>query len=140
MPPEAPKRPKPLPMTKIPIGIYHDEAPPHKFRNKPTKTKIGRLVFLSSKPNRQGTAAPSLAGEFREIAAENQVIFSEPFDNIAKRFKAHENLVAEHAIKIKDQEEAYQAMLIKWANKRRLWEWETAVSLYRCDKKVGATI
>ena len=40
-------------MIKTSIEIYHDETPFYRFKNKITKIKIDKLIFLSFKFNRQ---------------------------------------------------------------------------------------
>ena len=130
LPPPAPKKPKPIPMIKVAVGIYHDSAPAHKFRNKTTKSKIGRLVFLSSKPARNGQPAPTLTGEFGELAAESQVLFAEGYETAEKRQSMHGNILKSHAAGLAREEERYWNQVEKWALKRRLWEWETVAMLF----------
>ena len=53
------------------VKIYHDLTSIHKFKNKITKFKIKRLIFLLSKSIKNEQLAFTLIKEFDELTIKN---------------------------------------------------------------------
>ena len=129
LPPIAPKLSLPVAPAIIPVGIYRDGVPPQAFKNKTTKDRVGRLVFMSSRSYYE-CQNPYLFGEFGEDALENEVLFHQPFDTRAKREVAHFQMLSEQVNANKERVASHAAAVEKYIRNRRYWEIETVTMLF----------
>ena len=101
------KKLKSISMIKMTVKIYHDSTSAHKFKNKITKFKIERLMFLSSKSIKNEQPAPTLIEEFDELTVENQVLFAKGYETAKKKQSMHENILKFHAAELTRKKKKY---------------------------------
>lgn len=129
LPPIPPKLSPPVSPARIPVGIYRDGVAPKSFKNNTSRNRVGRLVFLSSKTYDEWQI-PCLLGEFGETAAEDEVLFHQPYDTVAKRRDAHALILSEQGNAIQEQGVSHIATVQKYIRNRRFWEIETVARLF----------
>lgn len=129
LPPIAPRLPPPVAPASIPVGIYRDGVAPQSFKNKTTRNRVGRLVFLSSKPYDEWQI-PSLFGEFGETAVDTEVLFAGNYDTTEKRRDAHALIASHQRIACQEQAANHVAAVEAYIRNRRFWEIETLTRLF----------
>ena len=95
LPPEPPKLPSDPKFPRIPIGIFHDGTPPTKTRSGTVRERVGKLVYMNSKPN-HGVYLPVLYGEYGEVVKKKYVIFDENFASASQREAIHNKMLHTH--------------------------------------------
>lgn len=86
-------------------------------------------MFLSSRSYYE-CQIPYLFGEFGKEAAENEVLFHQPYDTKAKRRVLHVQISSEQANANKERAARHVAAVEKYIRNRRFWEIETVTMLF----------